>query len=61
MVPTDNYALFELAETLGKTVAELLTGEAQPLSNMELYLWNRYRFARERIRQQQRRPGKSGF
>jgi len=58
MIPTENFALFELAESLGKTVAELLTGGSQPLSNMELYLWNRYRFACERIRQQQRGPGK---
>lgn len=54
MLPTEHYALFELAETLGKTVAELLTGAPMPLSNMEFYLWNRYRLARERIRQQQR-------
>jgi len=54
MLPTEAFTLFELAETLGKTVGELLTGRAQPLSNMELYLWNRYRFARERLRQQQR-------
>jgi len=58
MVPTENYALFELAETLGKTVGELLTGRPQPLLNMELYLWNRYRFARERLRQQERGPRK---
>jgi hypothetical protein len=55
MVPTENFALFELAESLGKTVGELLTGGSQPLSNMELYLWNRYRVAQARIRQQQRR------
>lgn len=52
MVPTENYALFELAESLGKTVAELLTGESQPLSQMEFYLWNRYRAAQQRLKEQ---------
>jgi hypothetical protein len=53
--PTEHYALFETAESLGKTVAELLTGQAGALSNMELYLWNRWRWARERLRQQDMR------
>lgn len=52
MLPTENFSLFELAESLGKTVAELLTGEPQPLSQMEFYLWNRYRAAQERLRYQ---------
>lgn len=61
MVPTAKYNLFETAETLGQTVAGLLLGGSQPISNMELYLWGRFRLARERIRQQQRGPGKSAF
>lgn len=52
MIPTENYALFELAESLGKTVAELLTGKPQPLSQMEFYLWNRYRAAQQRLKEQ---------
>jgi hypothetical protein len=52
MRPTANFSLFETAEALGRPVGELLTGVGGPLSNMELYLWGRYRWAKERLRQQ---------
>lgn len=57
MVPTENFGMFQLAQDLGKTVAELLTGQPRPLSAMERYLWSRWKLARARLEQQQRRPG----
>lgn len=54
MQPTANYALFETAETLGRTVVDLLLGGSRPMSNMELYLWGRYRWAKARLDQQSR-------
>lgn len=59
MVPTANYVLFETAEMLGRLVGELLAGRAMPLANMELYLWGRYRTAKERLRQQNSRQSKT--
>jgi hypothetical protein len=47
--------LFALAEDLGKTVRELTTGASGPLTNLEHYLWARYRTAQARLQQQQRR------
>jgi hypothetical protein len=55
LVPTRAYAHFVLAEQLGGTVRSILSGQAAPMSNMEFYLWGRYRLARARIEQQQRR------
>lgn len=52
MRATENYSLFETAEALGRPVGEMLTGLPGPLTNMELYLWGRFRWARERLRQQ---------
>jgi hypothetical protein len=37
------FHLFYLAEALGKTVDELLTGKPQPLSTTELRYWIAYR------------------
>lgn len=54
-MPTENYHLFSLAERLGRTVVELLTGEPRPLSALEHYLWMRYGVAQARIRQQNRK------
>lgn len=41
--------LFSLAEKLGKTVDELLTGERTPLSVGELYEWPVYRAEMKRL------------
>ena len=56
MRPTRGYFLFELAEALGKTVREVLTGMPGPLTGMEFFLWSRYRRAQTRIRQQNEPP-----
>jgi hypothetical protein len=41
-------------------VRELLTGQRGPLTNMEFYLWQRYRLAQARVQQQARKaPGKT--
>jgi hypothetical protein len=45
MLPTENYALFQLATDLGKTVRELLDTPG-PLTCMERYLWRRWKMAR---------------
>jgi len=44
-----------LAESLGKTVRELLTGQPGSLTNLEWYLWTRFRTAQARLQQQQRK------
>lgn len=50
--------MFELAESLGKTVGEMLAGGlAPPMTQMEFYLWNRYRAAQGRIRYQNQHGG----
>lgn len=53
--------LFNTAEKLGKTVRELLTGQAGPLTAMEDALWVRKGVADARLDQQrarrQRKPG----
>jgi hypothetical protein len=46
--------LFAQAETFGRPVRELLTGQPGPLTNMEFFLWARYRLAQARLRQQER-------
>lgn len=46
--------LFAQAETFGRPVRELLTGTPMPLTQMEWYLWLRYRMAAARLRQQGR-------
>lgn len=46
--------LFVQAETFGRPVREMLTGQAGPLMQMEMYLWGRYRWAMARLRQQAR-------
>lgn len=53
--PTENYALFALAESLGKTVRELVTGAGGVLTGTEHYLWGRFRLAQARLAQQRRR------
>lgn len=53
--PTAAFFLFERAEALGKTVRELLTGTPGPWTNLERYLWKRYRDAELRLQQQQRK------
>lgn len=55
LIPTRNFATFALAEELGGTVRHILTGESAPMSNMEMYLWGRFRTARARLEQQARR------
>lgn len=35
----EKYLLFEIAERLGKTVTELLTGQPSPLSMQEFVQW----------------------
>lgn len=43
------------------TVAELLTGQPGPMTNMEFFLWQRYRLAQNRLYQQARKaPGRKG-
>jgi hypothetical protein len=54
MLPTENYALFQLATDLGKTVRELLDTPG-PLTCMERYLWRRWKMARQRLEQQRNR------
>ena len=44
--------LYAQAESFGRPVRELLTGQAGPLTHMEWYLWGRYRWAQARLRQQ---------
>lgn len=51
---TGNFALFQTAEQLHKTVRELVTGQTGPLTSTEQYLWNRYRLATARLQQQAR-------
>lgn len=46
--------LFVQAEAFGQSVRQMMTGAAGPLTQMELYLWGRYRLARARLRQQSR-------
>lgn len=53
LLPTANYALFQTAEQLGKSVRELVTGQPGPLTVAEEYLWRRYRLATSRLHQQQ--------
>lgn len=36
------YVMFELAERLGKTVHELMTGEVAPISNWEFLRWSAF-------------------
>ena len=55
LVPTENYALFALAEQCHSTVAQVLTGRQGPLSQMEFYLWQRWQVARARLTQQGRK------
>lgn len=38
----DLFELFFLAETLGKTVNELLTGRSYPISQVEILYWRKY-------------------
>ena len=52
LLPTQNYALFELAERTGQTVQQLVTGETGALTRMEFYLWDRFRLAQARLHQQ---------
>lgn len=54
LAPTYHFALFDLAERLHQTVRRVLTGDDAPLTNMEFYLWGRYRAARMRLEQQAR-------
>lgn len=54
MRPTQNYALFQTAEQLHKTVRELLTGKPGSLTWVEQYLWQIYRAAAARLQQQAR-------
>lgn len=49
--------LFAQAETFGRPVRELLTGQPGPLTNMEWFLWVRYKTAVARLRQQERGHG----
>ena len=51
---TTNYLLFQNAEAMHRTVGELLTGRMAPLTNMEHFLWARYRLATARLHQQAR-------
>jgi hypothetical protein len=54
--PTAAYGHFQHAETLHKTVRELLGGQpAGPLTGMEQYLWVRYQTAKSRLVQQAER------
>ncbi len=41
--------IFCVAETLGKTVDELLTGEPGPISNAELMYWPAYRVVKNEL------------
>lgn len=52
MRPTANYALFEQAKHLHRTVRELLTGQAGRLGQMEFWLWQVFRLAEQRLQQQ---------
>jgi len=36
------FSVFFIAESLGQTVTELLTGEKKPLSNVEFIYWVQY-------------------
>lgn len=60
MAATQNYAMFATAETLGKTVRELLTGQAAPLTWVEQWLWQHYHRATARLQQQARPIHKVG-
>lgn len=51
------YVLFDDAQAMNKSVAELLTGKPQPLSRMEFYLRQRWKMARARFEQQSRPAG----
>lgn len=44
-----------MAEKLGKTVRELVTGAGGSLTGTEHYMWNRYRLAQQRLAIQERR------
>jgi hypothetical protein len=52
MLPTENHFTFGLAKELGCSVGTLLLGGTPPMSNMELYLWQRWNRAEARIEQQ---------
>lgn len=41
--------LFYLAETLGKTVDELLLGKPVPISNVEMNYWAAYRVIKKEL------------
>lgn len=56
--PTRHYLRFDTAERLGKSVRELLTGQAGPLTAMEDALWRRKRVADARLAQQRRGRGR---
>ena len=45
--------LFFIAETLGKTVDELLTGKPKPISNVEVDYWYAYRVIKKEIEDEQ--------
>jgi uncharacterized protein (DUF2062 family) len=49
------YAIFSHAEQMNMQVGAMLAGRAMAMSNMELYLWGRYRLAQRRLRQQAER------
>ena len=52
LLGTQNYALFQTAEQLGRTVRELMTGQPGPLTACEQLMWQRFRLATARLQQQ---------
>lgn len=52
MIPTDMYLLFQMAENKNMSVGILLSGEAIPLQQMELELYQTYVLAKARLEQQ---------
>lgn len=54
-MPTRNFFTMRLAKELGKMVADVYLGGAQPMSAMEHYLWQRFDLANARLEQQSKR------
>lgn len=59
LAPTENFFAFQLAKELGSKYVDLLLGNSHPMSTMELYLWQRFEQASQRL-EQQNKPTKRG-
>lgn len=55
---SDMYALFSLAENLGQTVTELLTGRKTPLTNVEYLYWLQYYNRKAELQEAANKPKK---